>query len=82
MKTATVRDLRTRFPEVRASLQREGEVVITERGRPSYTLRPYQPQKVRKPPAIDYWARLRRLQARPLSASASAALDEANREER
>jgi antitoxin (DNA-binding transcriptional repressor) of toxin-antitoxin stability system len=82
MVTATVRDLRTRFPKLKAIIAREGEVVVTDRGRPAYVLRPYRTRPPSKVPSIDYYARLKSRQPRPLSRKESRALDEADRGER
>lgn len=81
--TATVRDLRNRFPRVRKLVETEGEVLVTDRGQPKYRLTLYAPARPRKTPAAkDYVARLRRFQPRPIGASAAKALDEENRGER
>jgi antitoxin (DNA-binding transcriptional repressor) of toxin-antitoxin stability system len=78
--SASVRDLRNRFPKVRKLVESEGEVVLTERGVPRYRLALYSGASAGRPPAAkDYLARLRRLQPRPMSASASRELDEENR---
>jgi antitoxin (DNA-binding transcriptional repressor) of toxin-antitoxin stability system len=81
MTTATIRDLRTRFPRLKVLLEHEGQIVITDRGRPAFVLRAFE-----KPPEcverVDYYERLRSRQPRPLSVRASRALDEANRGER
>lgn len=82
MKTASVRDLRTNFPRVRALIEREGELVVTERGKPLYVLRPYAPPAKHNAEPVDYFARLKTRQPRRLSAAASRALDEADRGER
>jgi len=82
MPTASVRDLRTRFPRVKALVDREGEVVVTDHGRPAYVLRPYAPPARLRRSEVDYWARLRRRQPRPLSAARRRALDDADRGER
>ena len=81
--TATVRDLRNRFPQIKKLVEQEGEVVVTEQGTPRYRLTPYS-QARRKPPAPpkDYLKRLRRYQPRPISAAAAKALHDANRGER
>lgn len=81
--TATVRDLRNRFPHVKKLVEQEGEVVVTEQGTPKYRLTRY-PQAGRKPPAPlkDYVTRLRRHQRRPISAAVAKALHDANRGER
>ena len=77
---ATVRELRNNFPSVKKLVEREGEVVVTDRGVPRYRLLPFVPRPaVPAPPAKDYLARLRRHQPRPLGARAARALDEANR---
>jgi prevent-host-death family protein len=81
--TATVRDLRNRFPQVKKLVEQEGEVVVTEQGTPRYRLTPYSPADRRNPPPPkDYLKRLRRHQPRPLSAAAAKALHDANRGER
>ena len=82
MSRATVRDLRTRFPSVRRLLEQEGEVVVTERGRPIIVLRPYEPSVKARPAAIDYYARLRSRMPKALSKKARIDLDEADRAER
>ena len=82
MAVATIRDLRTQFPKLKALVVRDGEVIVTDRGKPSYVLRPYAaPAKVSAKP-VDYFARLKQHQPRPLSLANSRALDEANRGER
>ncbi len=81
--TATVRDLRNRFPAVRKLVERDGEVVVTERGTPKYRLTPYSQRRPTRPPAPkDYMKRLRQHQPRPITAAAARALDDANRGER
>jgi len=79
--TATVRDLRTRFPKVKEMVERDGEVIVTDHGRPSFVLRPYRATRTRPEP-VDYYDRLVRRMPRPLSAKATRDLDDANREER
>jgi antitoxin (DNA-binding transcriptional repressor) of toxin-antitoxin stability system len=82
MPTASVRDLRTRFPRVKALVDEEGEVIVTDHGRPVCVLRPYAPPPRSRRSVVDYWARLRRRQPRPLPARSRRALDDANRDER
>ncbi|OGA11252.1 MAG: hypothetical protein A3D95_15045 [Betaproteobacteria bacterium RIFCSPHIGHO2_12_FULL_69_13] len=78
--TATVRDLRNRFPKVKKLVETEGEVLVTDRGKPRYRLTLYTTALAAKsPPAKDYVARLTRHQPRPLSAAAAKALHEENR---
>lgn len=81
MATATIRDLRTRFPRLKTLVAREGEVIVTDRGRPAYVLRSYT---ARRPYAttLDYFARLTARQPTPLPPNASRALDDVNRAER
>ena len=82
MKTASIRALRTRFPEVRRLLEQEGELVVTDRGRPVLILRPFDSRPRKSPKKFDYYGRLRRRMPRRLSAAALRELDEANRGER
>jgi antitoxin (DNA-binding transcriptional repressor) of toxin-antitoxin stability system len=82
MTTATVRDLRTKFPKLKAIIAREGELVVTDRGRPAYLLLAFTPPRTAKPPSINYFARLKVHQPHPLSVAASRALDEHDRGER
>jgi antitoxin (DNA-binding transcriptional repressor) of toxin-antitoxin stability system len=49
MSIATIRELRTSFPKVRARVQRDGQVIITDRGKAAFLLTAYQaPAKKRK----------------------------------
>jgi antitoxin (DNA-binding transcriptional repressor) of toxin-antitoxin stability system len=80
--TATIRDLRNRFPQVRRILELEGEVVLTESGKARYRLTPYvlPPKKTASP--IDYWARLTSYQPAPMTAAQARELYEENRGDR
>jgi len=80
--TATIRDLRNRFTDVRKRLESEGEVVVTERGKPRYRLTLYVPPRTKPPSPIDYWQRLRSYQPRPMTRAQSRKLHEENRGER
>ncbi len=82
MKTATIRDLRTRFPEVRKLLEREGEVVVTDRGKPVVVLRNYDARSEGAIATVAYYERLRRRMPKRLSKAGQRALDEADRAER
>jgi antitoxin (DNA-binding transcriptional repressor) of toxin-antitoxin stability system len=82
MATATVRDLRTRFPKLKALIARDGEVIVTHRGTPAYVLRPYSAPPPTKVQPLDYFGRLKSRQPRPISRRAARALDEADRGER
>ena len=78
--SATIRDLRNRFPRVRKMLETEGEVLLTERGRTRYRLTLYTPvHSAKEPPPKDYLARMKRHQPRALRRVAGRALDEENR---
>lgn len=83
MAKASIRQLRTEFPKVRAMIEREGEVVVTERGQAAYVIRPYQAprRKQGKPQPFDYYARLIKRMPRPISKEASRAMD-ADRDDR
>lgn len=80
--TATIRDLRTRFPRIRRLLDEEGEILVTDHGRPIAVLRPFHEQATRRVIAIDYFARLRRRMPRPITRAARRALDQADRDDR
>ena len=82
MKTATIRDLRTRFPKVRRLLEQEGRLIVTDRGRPVILLQPYEEKSKRAGTSIDYYARLRRSMPKALGAAARRTLDEDDRGER
>ena len=78
--TATVRELRNHFPRVKKLIERQGEVVVTDRGAARYRLTLYTPAGGSHVPAPkDYLARLRRYQPHPISAAAARALHDANR---
>jgi len=82
MTRATIRDLRTRFPRLKQVLAREGEVLVTDRGRPAYVLSTYSPPPPKNLLALDYLARLKRRQPRPLSTAVVRVLDDHDRGER
>lgn len=82
MASATIRDLRTRFPKLKLLVERDGEVVITDHGRPAFLLLPYRTKAKSRVKRIDYFRRLRARQPKPLSMAASRALDEGDRGER
>ena len=82
MKTATIRDLRTKFPKIRHLLEQEGQLLITDRERPVILLQPYHERVAQRGARIDYYARLRRRMPKPLTAAARRRLHEADRGER
>jgi antitoxin (DNA-binding transcriptional repressor) of toxin-antitoxin stability system len=78
--TASVRDLRNRFPRIKKLVEAEGEVLVTDRGTPKYRLTLYTTATAAKSPTPkNYVARLKRHQPRPLGPRAARALDEENR---
>ncbi len=77
-----IRDLRNHFPKVRQLLEAEGEVLLTEKGRPRYRLTLYSPADEGTPPPVDYWARLNAYQTRSLTKAQSRALHDENRGDR
>jgi antitoxin (DNA-binding transcriptional repressor) of toxin-antitoxin stability system len=82
-RSATVRDLRNRFPKVRKLVETEGEVVLTERGKARYRLTLYTPaHSAQEPPPKDYMARIKRYQPKPMSRAAAKAFDKNWRGER
>ena len=77
---ATIRELRNQFPKVRKLVEEQGEVVVTDKGKPRYRLVLYTPAVGRRTtPPKDYLARMRRYQPRSLDAAVSKALDDENR---
>jgi antitoxin (DNA-binding transcriptional repressor) of toxin-antitoxin stability system len=84
MATATIRDLRNHFPKVKEMIETEGEVIVTDKGRPKYKLTLYTPPHAKKPSRApkDYMSRLRRFQHRPMSPAKVKALEDENRGDR
>jgi antitoxin (DNA-binding transcriptional repressor) of toxin-antitoxin stability system len=82
MATTTIRDLRNHFPKVRKLIEAEGEVLLTERGKPRYRLSLYTPAQTSTPLQVDYWARLNSYQPEPMTADEARALHEENRGDR
>lgn len=81
--TTSIRDLRNHFPKVRKLVETEGEVLLTEKGKPRYRLMLYTPANAQKPPPLkDYLERLKRYQPHALNIAESKALHEDNRGER
>lgn len=80
--TASIRELRNRFPRIKKQLEAGAEVVLTERGKPRYRLSLYTEEPAVTPPPKNYLARLKRHQPRPLGKAASVALHEDNRGDR
>lgn len=82
MNQASIRQLRTQFPKVRKMIEREGEVVVTERGQAAYVIKPYAAPKKKRKPKKNYMARLLSYMPKPISAEASREIDELNRGDR
>ena len=82
MRTATIRDLRTRVPAVRRIVEQDGEVVVTDHGKPVIVLRAYEPSTPAAGAPVDYYRRLRARMPKPLTAAQRAALENADRGER
>lgn len=83
MPTATVRDLRNHFPKIKKIVESEGEVIVTDKGKPKYRLALYTPPKSGKAPSgKDYMERLKRHQSRPIAAAAAKTLHDENRGDR
>lgn len=81
-KTSSIRDLRNHFPKIRKLVESEGEVLLTDRGKPRYRLSLYTAEPTGAPPLIDFWARLISYQPEPITAAQARALHEHNRGER
>jgi len=78
----SIRDLRNRFPKVRKLVESQGEVILTEKGKPRYRLTLYTPESTATPPPVDYWARLNSYQPRAMTKAQAQALHDENRGER
>jgi antitoxin (DNA-binding transcriptional repressor) of toxin-antitoxin stability system len=79
---ASIRELRNDFTTVRKRLEAEGEVLVTDRGKPRYRLSVYMPPPEKPASRVDYWARLSAYQPRPLTKAQSRKLHADNRGER
>jgi antitoxin (DNA-binding transcriptional repressor) of toxin-antitoxin stability system len=65
---ASIRELRTDFRTVKKKIEEHGEVIITANGKPAYLLKPVpRPKPTRRPPMVDYYARLLKEQPKPMS---------------
>jgi antitoxin (DNA-binding transcriptional repressor) of toxin-antitoxin stability system len=79
---ASIRDLRNRFARIKELVEQEGEVLITDKGRPKYRIVLHSPVPDGVPQPIDYWARLNSYQPASLTAAEAQALHDENRGER
>jgi antitoxin (DNA-binding transcriptional repressor) of toxin-antitoxin stability system len=82
MKTATVRELRNDFPKLRKLVETEGEVLLTEKGKPKYRLTLYTPPPDQKAPPVDYWERLNSYQPDAMTEGEARTVYEDNRGDR
>jgi antitoxin (DNA-binding transcriptional repressor) of toxin-antitoxin stability system len=80
--TTTIRDLRNHFPKVRKLVEAEGEVLLTEKGKPKYRLTLYTPPSDKKALSVDYWARLNSYQPEGMAEAQASAVHEDNRGDR
>jgi antitoxin (DNA-binding transcriptional repressor) of toxin-antitoxin stability system len=80
--TASIRDLRNHFPKVRKLVEAQGEVLLSENGRPRYRLILHTEAPKPDAPPVDYWARLTAHQPKPLTAAQARALHDDNRGDR
>lgn len=78
----SIRDLRNHFPKVRKRVESQGEVILTEKGKPRYQLTRYTPESTATPPPVDYCARLNSYQPRAMTKAQARALHDENRGER
>lgn len=79
--TATIRDLRNRFPKIRKLVEADGEVLLSENGQTKYRLILHTVRAGKAPP-VDYWARLTASQPTPLTRAQAQALHDENRGDR
>jgi antitoxin (DNA-binding transcriptional repressor) of toxin-antitoxin stability system len=81
--TASIRELRTDFRGVKRKIEEHGEIIITDNGEPTYVLKCLPaPKKKKRPPMVDYYARLIKRQPKPISAETSRLIRETNRGDR
>jgi antitoxin (DNA-binding transcriptional repressor) of toxin-antitoxin stability system len=70
--TASIREIRTDFRSVKKKIEEHGEVIITDNGEPAYVLKPVPHTKPKsRPPSPDYYARLLKIQPKPMSKEAT-----------
>ncbi len=80
--TATIRELRNGFPEIRKRLEAEGEILVTERGTPRYRLTFFEQSGQSRSTSVDYWSRLNGYQPRPMTRAQARKLHDENRGDR
>ena len=67
---------------MRKLLEKDGEVLLAERGKTKYRLTPHVEAQTSRPSPVDYWARLNATQPAPLTAEQSQSLIDENRGDR
>jgi len=67
------------LPKIRHLVETKGEVIVTERGKPRFLLRPYQAPLSKGPPAVDFYERLVARVPKRLAEDQSHATDQLNR---
>jgi antitoxin (DNA-binding transcriptional repressor) of toxin-antitoxin stability system len=77
--STTIRDLRNHFPKIRKLVESEGEILLTEKGKPRYRITLYTPPQTVASPAVDYWARLTAYQPQAMTEAEARSLREENR---
>jgi antitoxin (DNA-binding transcriptional repressor) of toxin-antitoxin stability system len=80
--STSIRDLRNQFPKVRKLVESQGEVILTEKGKPRYRLTLYTPETTATSAPVDYRARLNSYQPRGMTKAQARALHDENRGER
>jgi antitoxin (DNA-binding transcriptional repressor) of toxin-antitoxin stability system len=80
--TASIREVRTDFRSFKRKKEAHGKIVITDNGVPSYVIKPLPRPRAKRGPMPDYYGRLIKLRARPLSAAQARRLHEENRGDR
>jgi len=78
--TATIRELRLDFRAVKRRIEQHGQVVITDRGLPSYVISALPEESKKQLPLPDYYSRLLKRQPTPLSLEATRQFWEEERE--
>ena len=68
---ATIRELRTDFRAVTRRIEQHGQVVITDRGLPTYVIKALPAEPNKRSALPDYYARLLQRQPTPLSPDAT-----------
>ncbi len=68
LKTASIRELRTDFRSVKRKIEQHGEIVITDRGEPTYLLKSLPQQPAKRGRLFDHYERLLKRQPKAIRA--------------